>query len=31
LIDEKKSKVSIKFTSDDLQDITDFINVQLKI
>jgi hypothetical protein len=31
LIDEKKSKVSIKFTSDELQEITDFINVQLKI
>jgi len=31
LIDEKKSKVSIRFTSDDLQEITDFINVQLKI
>jgi len=31
LIDEKKSKVSIKFTSDELEEITDFINVQLKI
>jgi hypothetical protein len=31
LIDEKKSKVSIKFTSDELQEISDFINVQLKI
>lgn len=31
LIDEKKSKISIKFTGDDLQEITDFINVQLKI
>jgi hypothetical protein len=31
LIDEKKSKVSIKFTSDELQEITAFINVQLKI
>ena len=27
LIDEKKSKVSIKFTSDELQEISDFINV----
>jgi hypothetical protein len=31
LIDEKKSKVSINFTSDELQEITNFINVQLKI
>ena len=31
LIDEKKSKISINFTSDELQEITDFINVQLKI
>lgn len=31
LIDEKKSKISIQFTSDELQEITDFINVQLKI
>jgi hypothetical protein len=31
LIDEKKSKVSISFTTDELQQITDFINVQLKI
>jgi len=31
LIDEKKSKISIKFNSDELQEITDFINVQLKI
>jgi len=31
LIDEKKSKVSINFTGDELQEITDFINVQLKI
>ena len=31
LIDEKKSKVSIKFTNDELEEITDFINVQLKI
>lgn len=31
LIDEKKSKISIQFTTDDLQEITDFINVQLKM
>jgi predicted nucleotide-binding protein (sugar kinase/HSP70/actin superfamily) len=31
LIDEKKSKVSIKFTSEELQKITDFINLQLKV
>jgi len=31
LIDEKKSKISINFTSDELREITDFINVQLKI
>jgi hypothetical protein len=30
LIEEKKSKVSIKFTSDELQEIADFINLQLK-
>jgi hypothetical protein len=31
LIDEKKSKVSIKFTSEELQNITDFVNLQLKV
>jgi len=31
LIEEKKSKVSIQFAGDELQEITDFINVQLKI
>lgn len=30
LIEEKKSKVSIKFTGDELQEIADFINLQLK-
>ena len=31
LIEGKKSKVSINFTGDELREITDFINVQLKI
>jgi hypothetical protein len=31
LIEEKKSKVSIKFTSEELQEIADFINLQLKV
>lgn len=31
LIEEKKSKVSIKFTGDELQEIADFINLQLKV
>ena len=31
LIDEKKSKVSIKFTSEELQNITDFVNLRLKV
>jgi hypothetical protein len=30
MIEEKKSKVSIKFSSEELQDITEFINMQLK-
>jgi hypothetical protein len=31
LIEEKKSKVSIKFTGDELQEVVDFINLQLKV
>ena len=31
LIDEKKSKISVKFTSEELQQITEFINLQLKV
>jgi hypothetical protein len=31
LIEEKKSKISIKFTGDELQEVVDFINLQLKI
>jgi len=31
LIDEKKSKVSINFTSEELEKITDFINLQLTV
>lgn len=30
IIEEKKSKVSIKFNGDELQEIADFINLQLK-
>jgi hypothetical protein len=30
IIEEKRSKVSIKFSSEELQEITDFINLQLK-
>ncbi|HAM50412.1 MAG TPA: hypothetical protein DCP92_06845 [Nitrospiraceae bacterium] len=31
MIEEKRSKVFLNFTSDDLQDIADFINLQLKV
>jgi len=31
LIEGKKAKVSLKFSSDDLQEIADFINLQLKV
>ena len=31
MIEEKKSKISLKFTSDELQEIADFINLQLKV
>jgi hypothetical protein len=31
MIEAKKSKISIKFSSDELQEITDFINLQLKV
>lgn len=31
LIEEKKAKVSLKFSSDELQEIADFINLQLKV
>jgi hypothetical protein len=31
LMEEKKSKISIRFTSDELQEVVDFVNMQLQV